>query len=552
MRTVPGLSDADFTSAIQELANVVGNDWVFTSDEDLDLYRDSYSPLRGAEDERVAAGAVAPASAEEVQAVVRIAYKYGIPIYPISTGKNLGYGGAAPVYSGSVVLDLKRMNRIIEVDDVHHHAIVEPGVSYFDLYEYIQKKALKVWIDCPDPGWGSLIGNALDHGVGYTAPRFRNHFDAHCGMEVVLPNGEMLRTGMGAMPAATTWASFKMGLGPVVDGLFSQSNFGVVTKMGFWLMPEPEAFLQGSILVPRYDDLHPLVALLNLVENSGLTQGIPQIASPLLGVGEMQEMINSFSTGPAIPAEQFRLLADVKAGYSTALEKYGADNGIPYWALHLGFYGPPKVVSAQWEAVCDLATKAIPAARFKTGPVMTTPLTEAQRRKVHLQQIGEPNLEMFAMGARTHFTPQPTAGHMWLSPVIPRTAEALLKANRVYDEAITSLKLPVMFGTRPFAFPATQYEHIFLLLIGFAISDDPEVNKRSVDGFRQLLRISAENGWGEYRVPAIFQDEATGYYSYNNNVLRRFQEALKDAVDPKGIMSAGRYGIWPKHLRSKS
>lgn len=141
---------------------------------------------------------------------------------------------------------------------------------------------------------------------------------------------------------------------------------------------------------------------------------------------------------------------------------------------------------------------------------------------------------------------------MWLSPVIPRTAEALLKANRVYDEAITSLKLPVMFGTRPFAFPATQYEHIFLLLIGFAISDDPEVNKRSVDGFRQLLRISAENGWGEYRVPAIFQDEATGYYSYNNNVLRRFQEALKDAVDPKGIMSAGRYGIWPKHLRSKS
>lgn len=552
MRKVPGLSDGDFASALQEFANVVGKDWVFTSDEDLDLYRDSYSPLRGMEDERIASGAVAPSTAEEVQAVVRIAYKYGIPIYPISTGKNLGYGGSAPVYSGSVVLDLKRMTRIIEVDDVNHHAIVEPGVSYFDLYDYIQEKKLKVWIDCPDPGWGSLVGNALDHGVGYTSARFRNHFDAHCGMEVVLPNGELLRTGMGALPAAKTWPSFKMGLGPIVDGLFSQSNFGVVTKMGFWLMPEPEAFLQASILVPRYEDLHPLVALMNYIENSGLATGALQIGSPLLGVGEVQEMVESFTTGPTIPAEQLRLLADVKIGYSTALAKYGADNGIPYWALHLSFYGPTKVVTAQWEAVRDLATKAIPAARFENRPVMTLPLTEAQRRSVHLQQVGEPNLEFFSLGARTSFNSQPTAGHMWLSPVIPRTAEALFEANRVFDEAITSLKLPVMFGTRPFAFPGTQYEHVFLLLIGFAISDDPEVNKRSVEGFRDLLRISAEHGWGEYRVPAIFHDLATGYFSYNNNILRRFQETMKDAIDPKGILSAGRYGIWPKHLRSNS
>src|SRR5262245_58438522 len=104
MRTPPGISAEIFSKALQEFAAVVGKAWVFTSDEDLDLYRDSYSPLKDASDERVASAAVAPASAEEVQAIVRIANREGIPLYAISTGKNLGYGGAAPAYSGSVVL----------------------------------------------------------------------------------------------------------------------------------------------------------------------------------------------------------------------------------------------------------------------------------------------------------------------------------------------------------------------------------------------------------------------------------------------------------------
>ena len=63
-----------------------------------------------------------------------------------------------------MVLDLKRMNRILEVSETNAYALVEPGVSYFDLYSYIQEHKLKVWIDPPDPGWGSPIGNALDHG----------------------------------------------------------------------------------------------------------------------------------------------------------------------------------------------------------------------------------------------------------------------------------------------------------------------------------------------------------------------------------------------------
>src|SRR5580698_4046963 len=162
----PGVNAKDFADALKQFEEALGKEWVFTSDEDVALYRDAYSPYWGEPEERVASAAVAPASLEQVQAVVRAANQHGIPLYPISTGRNLAYGGAAPVYSGSVVLDLKRLNRVLEVNGRNAYALVEPGVSYFDLYEQVTKAGLDVWIDPPDPGWGSVIGNALDGGAG--------------------------------------------------------------------------------------------------------------------------------------------------------------------------------------------------------------------------------------------------------------------------------------------------------------------------------------------------------------------------------------------------
>src|SRR3970040_2087400 len=102
----PNVSAEDFASAVREFTAAVGADWVFTSDEDLELYRDPYSVMRGTERESLASAAVAPSSVEQVQQVVRIANKYKTPLYPISTGKNYAYGGASANLSGSVIVDL--------------------------------------------------------------------------------------------------------------------------------------------------------------------------------------------------------------------------------------------------------------------------------------------------------------------------------------------------------------------------------------------------------------------------------------------------------------
>jgi len=123
-----------------------------------------------AEDDLAASAVVYPSSTEEVQLIVRWANEYRIPIFPISMGRNLGYGGAAPRVRGSVVLDLgRRMSKILDIDPDDYTCLLEPGVSFYALYEAIKERGYDhIWVDTPDMGGGSVIGNTLDRGVGYT------------------------------------------------------------------------------------------------------------------------------------------------------------------------------------------------------------------------------------------------------------------------------------------------------------------------------------------------------------------------------------------------
>ena len=540
MALPPGVNSRDFAAGLAEFEAAVGKEWVFTSDEDVALYRDAYSQMWGEPEDRSAAAAVAPSTVEEVQAVVRAANKHRIPIYPISTGRNLGYGGSAPALSGSVVLDLKRMNRIIEVNERHAYALVEPGVSYFDLYRYISERGLKVWLDCPDPGWGSLVGNALDRGGGVTMKAYRNHFEAHCGMEVVLANGELLRTGMGALPTAKTWQQFKTGFGPAIDGIFSQSNFGVVTKMGFWLMPEPEAYLNGFVHVYKYDDFIPLVDIVTHLENCEIVNGMPYFGSPIYSGLRAPDQV------AAHPGrELLELLATPGGPSKDALEAYAQKAGQGLWGAMLQFYGPPKVIQAQWEYAKERLA-AIPGARFVEGEFYKIPLKPEELAKVSKNAFGVPSLSIFSLVARTEEHPG-LDGHVGFSPIIPRTGEAVFEAQKVFSEIAREYGLPV----NPLVVPFTYWQRCFVYLFLFPVTHDKDFNRRNREAFRKLVKVSAEHGWGEYRTPVIYQDDVMNVYSFNNHALRRFHETVKDAVDPNGILSPGRYGIWPKHLRNR-
>jgi 4-cresol dehydrogenase (hydroxylating) len=521
MAVPPGLTEREFSRALDEFAAAVGREWVFASDEDMNLYRDAYSPFWSEAEDRVPSAAVAPDSVEQVQAIVRIANTYKIPLWTVSTGRNLGYGGASPAYSGSVVVDLKRMNRILEVNDKIHYAVVEPGVSYFDLYRYIQDRKLNVWIDPADPGWGSPVGNALERGGGRTP--MRDHWNAVCGLEVVLANGEVLRTGMGALPGSEVWHQYKYGFGPLVDGLFSQSNFGIVTRMGIWLMPAPEAYRDGTVMVPQHDDLIPFMETYAYLLNSDILRGTMLLESPLLNYHASQG--GSFFEMPSGPS-----IAE--------LDRLARERNLPYWSAQFRFWGPPRVIDAEWEYVKEKFA-AIPGVSFSDGRNYRFPADVDETDSTLLVALGIPNLGVFGL--------LQGGGHLGVSPIIPMTGEAIFKAQKVYGQLYAELGLPV--GNQFAALPWSYSPRALVLLFGIPTSHDVVRNRQGRQIFERLVQVSAENGWAEYRTHVAFMDEVAETYSFNNHAMRRFHETLKDAVDPNGILSPGKSGIWPKRLR---
>ena len=192
-----------------------------TSEDRLTAYDDPYSP--GLSNDFLPSGATSPASVDEIKAVLSNCHtRRQCSLWSISLGRNYAYGGAAPCLSGAMILDLSRM-QAIEANEELAYAVVEPGVTYVTLYKFIQDKRLKLWIDCTDPGWGSVLGNALERGVGYTP--FGDHAAQLCGLEVVLANGEVIRTGMGAMEGNRTWPLYQGAFGPSLDGALLAVQF---------------------------------------------------------------------------------------------------------------------------------------------------------------------------------------------------------------------------------------------------------------------------------------------------------------------------------------
>ena len=130
-------------------------------------------------------------------------------------------------------------------------------------------------VSVPDLGWGSVVGNALENGATYLPTG--SDMAAACGMEVVLAERRAAPHGYGRDAGNRAWHVYKRSLGPSLDTLFMQSNFGIVTKMGVWLMPMPECYMPLWLRVWRDDDLPALVETLRTLMLERTIENVPQI-----------------------------------------------------------------------------------------------------------------------------------------------------------------------------------------------------------------------------------------------------------------------------------
>lgn len=209
--------------------------------------------------------ALRPRQSTSVQELVRIAARYRVPLHPVSTGRNWGYGGAIPAADGCVVLDLSRLDRVLAVDRELGTVTIEPGVTQGQLRAHLDRLGLSLMV--PTTGAGpsvGLVGNALERGYGITP--HADHFGAVMSLEAVLPDGSLYRPRLATLAGAQVDRGYKWGIGPYLDGLFAQSNFGVVTQMTIALAQRPphvEAFYvfldQPGQLVPALQTLRGLL-----------------------------------------------------------------------------------------------------------------------------------------------------------------------------------------------------------------------------------------------------------------------------------------------------
>jgi len=215
------------------LVKIVGKERVSNSHEELFFYsRDS-----GAQHPRKVDYVVMPQSVEEVQKIVILANKARIPVTPMGGGFTLS--ALVVPNKGGIVLDMKGMDHIIEVNERSRYAVVEAGVSQAALKAYLEKHYPHLQHSTPEaPPTVTVVGNALIQGHGHLSPRYGVNSEMINGMEVVLPTGEVCK--IGSRSVSPYW--FTRGPLPDLSGLFIGwfGTTGVVTKLSLRLYPKPK------------------------------------------------------------------------------------------------------------------------------------------------------------------------------------------------------------------------------------------------------------------------------------------------------------------------
>lgn len=158
----PGVTSSQFSQFIKRAEKVCGGENIYLIEREDQLVDGSYKEPNKTHDMHaildrsyfVCSATISPRKVPEVQELMKLFNEFDIPVWPFSIGRNTGYGGAAPRVPGSICLNLgKHMNRVLEVNTEGAYALLEPGVTYFDLHEYLEKHNLreKVWMDVSFP-----------------------------------------------------------------------------------------------------------------------------------------------------------------------------------------------------------------------------------------------------------------------------------------------------------------------------------------------------------------------------------------------------------------
>ncbi len=234
-----GYCDLD-KNLVRQIEAIVGKENVLSSIEDLICYGYDATNL-----EVLPGLVVFPNSAKEISQILILANKNRFPVVPRGMGTGFS-GGSLPVWGG-VVLVTARLNRILEVDTENLIAIVEPGVVTGDFQKEVERLGL---FYPPDPAsqlYCSLGGNVAECAGCPRAVKYGVTKDYVLGLEVVLPTGEIIETGVKTMKGVVGYDLTKLFVG-------SEGTLGMITKIILKLLPLPDARKTAMVLFRDVED----------------------------------------------------------------------------------------------------------------------------------------------------------------------------------------------------------------------------------------------------------------------------------------------------------
>lgn len=392
-----------------------------------------------------------------------------------------------------------------------------------------------------------MIGNALERGIG--TGLYADRFSHVCGLEVLLPNGEIIATGFERYSNHNSMAAklYRYGIGPYLDGIFSQSNFGIVTKMTIWLMHAPQQFHVAFYKVESQKTLSDVIDIIRMLSVEGLVR-------PAVTIYNDTRVISSIMQFPFHQVQPGGIDADIlmkNIRHSTPLgAMIGAWNGeitirsvneahaelqIQLLKERIGnLVTDLRIVGITKSEIMAAFEKehASPADGQKEQPTMQSFLLN--------KYLGIPNDAALKQTYWRKHPPAPAAmdpdrdrcGLIWISPIVPFVGGEVLNAINIIKNNIKK------YGFEPAISLQCLSERCINMITSFGWDRDVlGEDEKAEKCYMELNTALHRQGYFSYRSTTLKMQKEV----MEEDNLAAFVRRLKNAIDPDNILAPGRY-----------
>ncbi|WP_057785924.1 FAD-binding oxidoreductase [Alishewanella sp. WH16-1] len=469
-------------------------------------------------------------------------------VFPISTGRNWGYNSATP-NRPAVILDLGALNKIRVIDANLGLFAVQPGVTQQQLRDFLDQQQLAFMVPVTGAGPScSILANALERGYGITP--YTDHFGAVTAMRAILADGSIVQSAVAELDQSAEQLidhTYKYGVGPYLDGLWTQSNLAIVSELTLRLKAQPQAFEAFYIQFQHDTDFE--VA----------QQIVFQILRDLEGVVGSVNIMDRRRVA-AMMADNPNGRAAHQVMSDSQVARIAKDYDIPAWTIAGTLYGRSKVVLAAAKEVKLLiagrASKVLFSSSLliKAGKlaVKLFPSLLAKPAKMLASldagidiMRGIPNQVALPLAYWRNPTTIPdrnrplnpatdNCGLLWYAPLVPMRAVAM----RDYINHIRSV-CP-RYGIEPMiTFTNLRHDMVDSTIPIVFNRNDPVAMQQAKACLHELVSIGLTKGWVPYRLNLEQQAELISDKAMFWQVVKK----LKLVLDPNNIISPGRYSL---------